>query len=328
MDLLELLARRPGVTSTSCVRSRKAVLEGVAASAPATANAARSAPPGAMATGRGAGTRAPAASELQLPKLRQGSYFLRLWSPGCRRDRAPPRRRGRRTVEGCSRHAASTTSYSMARCRICAELHGVVASFLERSIDGGPYRYLWLDALTQRVREEGRIAQVSVVVATAVNADGAPHCVGTSEGGRLDFSAGWWRAGSPGTRDLRRPQWPQGGVATVFGGASWALQDALPISDAGTEEHEATGPISRCARRGRAALAGGGARPQARVVEQLDERFPAAAAMLDEAAPSRRPARSRTGSTGRRLKHARSAGGTWSELVLGGSDDEWAVAAT
>ena len=32
--------------------------------------------------------------------------------------------------------------------RICSELDGVVDSFLDRPVDGGPYRYLWLDALT------------------------------------------------------------------------------------------------------------------------------------------------------------------------------------
>ena len=48
----------------------------------------------------------------------------------------------------------------------------MVDSFLDMPLDGGPYRYLWLDALTQRVRETGRIVNVSVVVATAVNADG------------------------------------------------------------------------------------------------------------------------------------------------------------
>ena len=36
----------------------------------------------------------------------------------------------------------------------------------------GPYRYLWIDALTQRVREGGRVVNVSAVIATAVNARG------------------------------------------------------------------------------------------------------------------------------------------------------------
>ena len=71
--------------------------------------------------------------------------------------------------------------------RICSELDGVVGPFLGRPLDGGPYPYLWLDALTQKVREDGRIVNVSVVVATAVNCEGKREVlgidVGTSEDG-------------------------------------------------------------------------------------------------------------------------------------------------
>ena len=41
--------------------------------------------------------------------------------------------------------------------RICGELERVVDSSLERPLDGGQYCYVWLDALSQKVREEGRI---------------------------------------------------------------------------------------------------------------------------------------------------------------------------
>ena len=89
--------------------------------------------------------------------------------------------------------------------RICQELDGVVEDFLGRPLDGGSYPYLWLDALTQKVREAGRIVNVSVVVATAVNSEGKREIVGmdvgTSEDGAfwLAFlrslvaraSAGW-----------------------------------------------------------------------------------------------------------------------------------------
>ena len=103
--------------------------------------------------------------------------------------------------------------------RICAELDTVVTSFLERPLDGGPYRCLWLDALTQRVREEGRIAQVSVVVATAVNADGKREVlgidVGTSEDGAvwLSFLRGLVARGLSGVElvTFRRPPGVQGG---------------------------------------------------------------------------------------------------------------------
>ena len=37
----------------------------------------------------------------------------------------------------------------------------VVESFLGRPLDGGPYPYVWLDGLTQKVREGGRIVNVA-----------------------------------------------------------------------------------------------------------------------------------------------------------------------
>ena len=106
--------------------------------------------------------------------------------------------------------------------RICAELDGVVASFLERPLDGSAYRYLWR-RLTQRVREEGRIAQVSVVVplpSTPTARRGAGQRR-TSEDGAVWISP---RAGG-----ARSPAWKirdQGlrPIATVFGGVLAALR--------------------------------------------------------------------------------------------------------
>ncbi len=61
---------------------------------------------------------------------------------------------------------------------MAAELDTVVTEFKERPLDQGPYRYLWIDALTQRVREGGRVVNVSAVIATAVNAEGRREIVG------------------------------------------------------------------------------------------------------------------------------------------------------
>ena len=58
----------------------------------------------------------------------------------------------------------------------------MVESFLGRSLDGQTYPYLWLDALTQKVRESGRIVNVSVVVATAVNSEGVREILGMDAG--------------------------------------------------------------------------------------------------------------------------------------------------
>lgn len=47
-----------------------------------------------------------------------------------------------------------------------------VEAFRTRALDAGPYAFVWLAALTQKVREGGRIINVRCLVATGVNADG------------------------------------------------------------------------------------------------------------------------------------------------------------
>jgi len=54
----------------------------------------------------------------------------------------------------------------------------MVADFRNRPLDRGPYIYVWLDAIVLRVREGGRIQNVSAVVATGVNADGQREILG------------------------------------------------------------------------------------------------------------------------------------------------------
>lgn len=53
---------------------------------------------------------------------------------------------------------------------LARSLDEVVEGFRGRPLDGGPYTYLWLDALTQRVREGGRIVNASAVIASGVGA--------------------------------------------------------------------------------------------------------------------------------------------------------------
>ena len=62
--------------------------------------------------------------------------------------------------------------------RICQELDEVAGRFPGRSLGGVANPYVWLDVLTQKVREEGRIVSLSVVVATAVNTGGQREILG------------------------------------------------------------------------------------------------------------------------------------------------------
>ena len=62
--------------------------------------------------------------------------------------------------------------------RLAATLDAKVAEFRDRPLDAGPYRYVWIDALTQKVREGGRVVNVSAVVATSVNNEGRREIIG------------------------------------------------------------------------------------------------------------------------------------------------------
>jgi transposase-like protein len=59
-------------------------------------------------------------------------------------------------IEGLSKSQVS---------RMAKGLDGEVAAFRSRPLDGGPYTYVSLDAMTQKVREYGRIVNVAVVIA-------------------------------------------------------------------------------------------------------------------------------------------------------------------
>ena len=124
---------------------------------------------------------------------------------------------------GCDGISSSQVS------RICGDLDEVVESFLGRPLDGGPYPYVWLDGLTQKVREGGRIVNVCVVVATGVNADGQREIlgmdVGASEDGAfwLAFLRSLTARGLSGV-ELATSDAHQGlknAIAAVFAGASW-----------------------------------------------------------------------------------------------------------
>jgi len=54
---------------------------------------------------------------------------------------------------------------------MAAELDEMVEGFRSPRLDGGPYTFVWIDALTQKVREGGRTVNVHCLIATGVNAE-------------------------------------------------------------------------------------------------------------------------------------------------------------
>ena len=102
--------------------------------------------------------------ELKIPKVREGSYFPSLLEPRRRSEKALLAVIQQAYVEGVSTRrvddlikALGCDGISKSQVsRICRELDEVVENFLGWPLDGGAYPYVWLDALTQKVREGGR----------------------------------------------------------------------------------------------------------------------------------------------------------------------------
>jgi transposase-like protein len=65
--------------------------------------------------------------------------------------------------------------------RLCQEIDGKVATFLNRPLEGD-WPYVWLDATYLKVRQNGRIVSVAVIVAVGVNGDGRREILGLSIG--------------------------------------------------------------------------------------------------------------------------------------------------
>jgi transposase-like protein len=241
--------------------------------------------------------------ELKIPKLRSGSYFPDwLLEPRRRAERALTAVVAQCYVEGVSTRRVDDVVKAMGIegisrsqvSRMAAELDDQVAAFRNRPLDAGPYTYVFLDALTQRVREGGRIVNVACVVAVGVNADGHREVLGldviTSEDG-----AGW-------TAFLRGlVARGLSGVSLVISDAHEGLKDAIAsvLPGAGWQRcrtHFMRNLLTRVpkAQQGLVATlvrtifeqpdAEQVQAQHARVVEQLTDRFPAAAELLIDAA--------------------------------------------
>jgi len=242
--------------------------------------------------------------ELAIPKLREGSYYPGwLLEPRRRAERALVavvaecyvRGVSTRRVEGLVQTLGIEHLSKSQVSRMASELDVEVAAFRNRPLDGGPYTYVTLDALTQKVREGGRIVNVAVVIAVGVNAEGHREVLGfdvitTEDGaGWLAFLRGLVARGLAGTTLVISDAHPGlvDAVRSTLTGAVWQR----------CRTHFMRNLLTRVPRSAQAMVATLVrtifAQPDAasvweqhtKVVEQLTERFPAAAELLAEAGP-------------------------------------------
>ena len=175
---------------------------------------------------------------LEIPKLRRGSYFPDwLLEPRRRAERALTQVICQCYIEGVSTRrvddivkALGIEGISKSQVSEMAKsLDEAVEAFRARPLDAGPYTYVWLDALTQKVREGGRIVNVAVVIATGVNANGNREVLGcdvitTEDGaGWLAFLRGLVARGLSGVQLVISDDHAGlvGALRAVLPGASW-----------------------------------------------------------------------------------------------------------
>jgi transposase-like protein len=174
--------------------------------------------------------------ELSVPRVRDNSYFPSLLQPRKRAEQALVAVVQEAYVHGVSTRrvddlvqALGMTGISKSQVsRLCQTLDAEVERFRNRQLEG-PYPYVWLDATFPKVRQDGRVVSMALVIAIGVNANGEREVlgldVGASESGAfwLSFLRGLVARGLNGVRLVTSDahQGLKGAIAAVLHGACW-----------------------------------------------------------------------------------------------------------
>jgi transposase-like protein len=127
--------------------------------------------------------------ELRIPKLRQGSYFPGFLEPRRMSEKALTAVIQEAYIQGISTRSVDDLVKAMGMSgvsksqvsRLCEEIDERVTSFMNRPLEGD-WPYLWLDATYVKVRQQGRVISVAVVLAIGVNTDGRREVLGMDIG--------------------------------------------------------------------------------------------------------------------------------------------------
>ena len=165
--------------------------------------------------------------ELQIPKLRQGSYWPSWLEPRRRAEQALVAVVAEAYVQGVSTRKVEALVQALGIAglsksevsRLAGSLDEQVDAFRTRRLDA-EYPYVWLDARYEHVRENGRVVSMAVVVAYGVRADGVREVLGLDVG--LSEDVVLWRTFLQGliARGLR-------GVQLVISDAHVGLKQAI-----------------------------------------------------------------------------------------------------
>ena len=127
--------------------------------------------------------------ELRIPKLRTGTYFPGFLEPRRMAEKALTAVIQEAYIQGISTRSVDDLVQAMGGTgisksqvsRLCQEIDVRVGAFLDRPLEG-EWPYLWIDATYVKVRHDGRIVSVAVIVAVGVNSDGRREVLGMDVG--------------------------------------------------------------------------------------------------------------------------------------------------
>ena len=237
--------------------------------------------------------------DLRIPKLRQGSYFPSFLEPRRTAEKALAAVIQEAYIQGVSTRsvdelvkAMGMTGISKSQVsRLCGEIDERVNAFLTRPIEGD-WPYLWIDATYVKVRASGRIVSVAVIIAVGVNTEGIREVLGMAVGPSeaepfwTDFLRSLSRRGLRGTKLVISDAHVglKAAISNVFK-ATWQrcrvhfMRNALAYAGKG-QRQMVLALINTVFAQETAEAASA----QWRVVaDQLREKFPKLAAMMDEA---------------------------------------------
>ena len=135
--------------------------------------------------------------ELRIPRLRKGSYFPGFLEPRRLAEKALTAVIQEAYIQGVSTRSVDELVKAMGGSgvsksqvsRLCEEIDGRVQTFLNRPLEG-EWPYIWVDATYLKVRQNGRIVSVAVIIAVGVNNDGRREVLGMDIG--VSEAAHFW----------------------------------------------------------------------------------------------------------------------------------------
>src|ERR1700751_4112885 len=127
--------------------------------------------------------------ELRIPKLRKGSYFPGFLEPRRVAEKALTAVIQEAYLQGVSTRSVDDLVKAMGMSgisksqvsRLCGEIDDKIKTFLNRPLESD-WPCMWLDATYRKVRQDGRIVSVAVIIAVGVNDDGRREALGLAIG--------------------------------------------------------------------------------------------------------------------------------------------------